>query len=250
MLIAALFLVFGATVNALPCSQDVSGSFFDFSSLKGNELTYTAQASAYYSYTLNMCGSVEDICAGKDSMICQATTITKVFEATIISSSDTPPCTWALADASNPQSGVTITCSNGQTCNGNVRKAQIQATCDNTATSPTSFSVVENPQCTYTIKFNSAAACPTTPPAKSGLSGGSIFLIILFVVGSIYGFGGCLYKKFKMGAEGTEIIPNIDFWMTLPTLVIAGVMTTKGCLLGLCGKKTGSDSATEKYEEL
>lgn len=57
----------------------------------------------------------------------------------------------------------------------------------------------------------------TIPP--SGLSNGSIFLLLLFITALMYFLGGALLLYFIRGARGIEIIPNIDFWMNLPGLV-------------------------------
>jgi hypothetical protein len=77
------------------------------------------------------------------------------------------------------------------------------------------------------------------------------FLIVrdgsLLVISSVYGFGGCLYKKFAMGAEGAEICPNVDFWMAFPGYVKQGCIVSsnwvKGKLFG------GSNAPTIAYEE-
>ncbi|KAG5882995.1 hypothetical protein JTB14_033452 [Gonioctena quinquepunctata] len=63
-----------------------------------------------------------------------------------------------------------------------------------------------------------------------GLSGGSVFLIILIVVGAIYFVGGALILYFIRGARGQEMIPNVDFWKNLPGLVKDGVIfLLSGC---------------------
>lgn len=45
-------------------------------------------------------------------------------------------------------------------------------------------------------------------------------LVILFVVAClIYFVGGALVLHFLRGAQGLEMIPNIDFWRQLPGLI-------------------------------
>ena len=34
----------------------------------------------------------------------------------------------------------------------------------------------------------------------------------------VYLIGGLLYNKFAKGASGVEMVPNVDFWKTLPGL--------------------------------
>ncbi|KAJ8946175.1 hypothetical protein NQ318_004429 [Aromia moschata] len=52
-----------------------------------------------------------------------------------------------------------------------------------------------------------------------GLSAGSIFIIVGFVTAGIYFFGGCLFLYCIRGGRGLELIPNLDFWKSLPGLV-------------------------------
>jgi hypothetical protein len=44
-----------------------------------------------------------------------------------------------------------------------------------------------------------------------------IFLYFrFFVFVGIYFIGGMLFLKFARGAQGTEMVPNYDFWSSLP----------------------------------
>lgn len=77
----------------------------------------------------------------------------------------------------------------------------------------------------YIFTMNSPNLCVT-----SGLSPGSILLIIFFVLVLIYIIGGMLYLRFAHGARGKEQIPNYDFWEDFPLLVRDGVVfVSKGC---------------------
>ena len=77
--------------------------------------------------------------------------------------------------------------------------------------------------------------------AKSGLSGGSIFLILFFVGAFVYFVGGILFNKYRRGMTGTEVIPNIGFWRDLPGLVRDGCMFSFNKVRALCGGgRTGS----------
>ena len=57
---------------------------------------------------------------------------------------------------------------------------------------------------------------------QGGLSGGSIFLIILLVAVVLYLVGGVLFNKYRRGATGTDVLPNKAFWLDLPGLVAEG----------------------------
>lgn len=54
---------------------------------------------------------------------------------------------------------------------------------------------------------------------EGGLSTGSVLIIVVLVLTLLYFGGGMLTLKLLRGAEGKEMIPNIDFWMDLPYLV-------------------------------
>ncbi|XP_044253382.1 uncharacterized protein LOC123004269 [Tribolium madens] len=75
-----------------------------------------------------------------------------------------------------------------------------------------------NPQ----LALGSPHACVITE--KTGLSTGSVLLLICFISFGIYFIGGMLILYFMRGARGLETIPNIDFWRSLPGLVKDGVI--------------------------
>lgn len=50
-----------------------------------------------------------------------------------------------------------------------------------------------------------------------GMSGISIFFLLLLIFTIIYFVGGALLMYFMRGARGIEMIPNVDFWRSLPT---------------------------------
>jgi len=78
---------------------------------------------------------------------------------------------------------------------------------------------------TYPFTLTGSAGCPAMPSGGgggSGLNGGAIFLIIYFVAIAVYLIAGIIYKAFVKGARGLEVIPNIEFWMTVPGLVKDG----------------------------
>nr|CAD7201503.1 unnamed protein product [Timema douglasi]CAD7411333.1 unnamed protein product [Timema poppensis] len=75
---------------------------------------------------------------------------------------------------------------------------------------------------------------PTSTPIPvnlhSGLSTGSLLVILFITFSSIYFFGGVLALKLLRGAEGKEMIPNYDFWVDVPYLCRDGILfLVSGC---------------------
>merc|ERR1711871_469646 len=82
----------------------------------------------------------------------------------------------------------------------------------------------------------------------SGVSGGWIFIIVLFGVTILYcaiGFG----VNFKKGEEGMDRIPQRDFWTKLPGYVKDGCMVTAACLSGSIARLRGSSSAADDDDD-
>ena len=62
----------------------------------------------------------------------------------------------------------------------------------------------------------------------------SSYTILKWVVitGALYFGVGTLFNMKKLGKQGTEAIPNIEFWQELPLLVVSGINYTVHSLLG------------------
>ncbi|VEN36422.1 unnamed protein product [Callosobruchus maculatus] len=90
--------------------------------------------------------------------------------------------------------------------------------------------------------FASQRVCIIT--THHGLSGGSIFLILLLVFLTIYLVGGGLVLYFIRGARGVEVIPNVEFWRNLPSLV------KDGLIFLLAGCKPTFVSTSESYDRI
>lgn len=56
----------------------------------------------------------------------------------------------------------------------------------------------------------------------SGLSPGSILLIIFFSLLSAYLIAGVIIQKFRYNASGADLMPNSTFWFELPSLIRDG----------------------------
>jgi len=84
----------------------------------------------------------------------------------------------------------------------------------------------------YEFHFDSYAACPLS------LSGGSIILIIFFVLVFVYLAGGIGYNYFKNNARTPqELFPHLEFWKTIPGLVQLGITFTIRKFRVLIGKE-------------
>jgi len=99
---------------------------------------------------------------------------------------------------------------------------------------------IEQPTNYYNFGWATQYACPTNDgPSPSGkgkkkLSGGSIILILLLCLMIVYIAAGITYNKVRKQAAGLELIPNVEFWTSLPGLVKDGVMfiVNKTCRRG------------------
>lgn len=63
-----------------------------------------------------------------------------------------------------------------------------------------------------------------------GLSGGSQLLIAFFVCVALYLISGMLFTYCVVGGRGVEMIPNLNFWKQLPSLIKDGFkFVVSGC---------------------
>lgn len=84
----------------------------------------------------------------------------------------------------------------------------------------------------FTIVIGSGSGASSS----GGLSGGSVFIIIVLVASVVYVVGGCAFNKLKKGTSGAkESCPNNEFWFDLPALVKDGFLFTKSKLTGKGG---------------
>ncbi|XP_078703464.1 uncharacterized protein LOC144928659 isoform X1 [Branchiostoma floridae x Branchiostoma belcheri] len=88
----------------------------------------------------------------------------------------------------------------------------------------------------YVMTISSLCVCPgrskdcNSAGSASGLSPGSTMCILLTVFVLVYVAGGMLFLRFARGAEGTEMIPNYEFWADFPYLVKDGfTFATRSC---------------------
>jgi len=73
--------------------------------------------------------------------------------------------------------------------------------------------------------------------SSSGLSGGDVFLILFFVGGFLYIVIGMAVKYKRYDSRGVDMIPNIDFWRDLPSLIKDGMVFTWTKIMRLFGRE-------------
>eukprot|EP00461_Guttulinopsis_vulgaris_P004631 UN04633 len=113
-------------------------------------------------------------------------------------------------------------------------------TCGSDATT-IAFEPQTGSDCDRTIEFTHSKAC-----ADDSLSGGAIFLIVVFsLLAAYFIFGFLLCKFYFKQPTIVESIPHVTFWMSLPKLYIAGcsvaISFVKSKING--GKSGGVDSS-------
>uniref|UniRef100_H2Z8L3 Cation-dependent mannose-6-phosphate receptor n=1 Tax=Ciona savignyi TaxID=51511 RepID=H2Z8L3_CIOSA len=101
--------------------------------------------------------------------------------------------------------------------------SQVLLTCDpKIKNGQEEFSVISvDDDSYYTFEVKGESVCPTK--SNHSLSGGSVLLIIFFVLLFVYLVGGILYNRYKNEKTGLDMIPNREFWSSLPGLIADGV---------------------------
>ncbi|CAF0757670.1 unnamed protein product [Didymodactylos carnosus] len=227
------------------CQQTFGSSKYDLNSLNTFTLTGSDQE---YNYAFTPCGIVpQTSCGGRmvnGVMACQ-TSKTQSFVAVIAYTDGSKPTN---ATYTKDAKGIVMTTINGDTC-GPRRTMTATFICDKNIKKPTTMEVHEPrpPGCTFNIIVKAAGACPIGS-SGGGLSGGAIFVIILIVLIVVYLVGGLLFKRFKQNQTGIAAIPNLDFWLLLPTLIRGGLGFTWSKIRGVCGG--GSTSASSSYQSV
>jgi len=223
-----------------------------------------------YDYKMNVCGPSNDAkCAGKGASMCQFDQGTSNLVASLGSFAGSPsnPPVWSYIDGKSDQ-GVQVQITDGDKCwmpGGQfiTRTVNIAFPCTPGFKPGATFPISEDPStCTFTAVIKTDASCPGGPgPSssggpgpgpnpdggkKSGVSVGTIFLIVTLVVAVLYVVLGCVYQRKKNETTTMkESCPNHTFWFALPGLV------KDGCKYTFHMIKSGCKSGTSQtYEEL
>jgi len=143
------------------------------------------------------------------------------------------------------ETSVQIQYSNGDTSDDGVgREVIVVVNCDSTA-GVLDFDMFEpalpsNPPpevYTYTLTLKSSTLCAVAPPvvppksrpgaSPDAISGGSVFLILFFIITFLYFLIGILYNKHYGKKTGIDVVPNIEFWKEVPSYLKEGIIFTK-----------------------
>ncbi|KDR24547.1 cation-dependent mannose-6-phosphate receptor-like [Zootermopsis nevadensis] len=102
------------------------------------------------------------------------------------------------------------------------RRVQILITCKEENEDPSLYFLEynrnwNNTGCFFSFELQTSALC-----VKTGLSGGSVFCIIILTCFAVYFIVGVAHRRFIGGAKGFEQIPHRGFWKELGNLQADG----------------------------
>ncbi|XP_065189981.1 uncharacterized protein LOC135820866 [Sycon ciliatum] len=235
-------------VDQCSCRLSDTGEVVSLKGLDGNKrLKNGIIGKDGYSYHFNPCTSELNLgpeCSPTlDSAACQEAGANDIYSLGQTSSVN------FNVIATNP-SQIVFTY-NGGTPNGdNIRQLRLTVRCDMSKDDDLIFDDEQedwqNRILIYYMTLNSKWGCPGYKESSSGLSGGSVMLIIFFVLVPAYLAAGVAYGLARQ-KTGVELIPNFSFWSSLPNLIKGGFT-----FVITCGKGGGGGDAPSRgdYEKL
>lgn len=223
--------------SGIPCAYDDNGKVYDFSGLTKSG-GYTG-SDGTYSYNFNVCGlptsSDPHDCEDDNAWFCQ-------FDGTKMEAKiglwEAGAVTWSTSPDGNPL----LSTSNGDKCfpGEAPRVGTIEFKC--LAGTKVGAVSIENTGCTYSITMETECACAGGCGSSGkkggggGLSGGWVFMILLFVFVPLYVVGGCFYNhKQKGAATWRERCPHPTFWLAIVALTKEGCYFTRDKIKELMG---------------
>ncbi|CAH2058632.1 unnamed protein product [Thlaspi arvense] len=119
-----------------------------------------------------------------------------------------------IVDKEDPGKGVIVKMSSGssnQNCS-----LSVSVICQkNKVTGP--LKLEKSGSCSYATELRHPSGCAVAISGHgSGWGWFSTLLIIILCLFGAYLLGGALYRYFSLGIRGTDVIPNSDFWGTVP----------------------------------
>ena len=196
-----------------------NGEKFNYEALSKIDLSYTSDAI----YHLRLCNPAPSCSSiSETASVCQKTTSGAMY-----SLGEYP--TQAVNELSdNPSVGTLFIYSGGARCNnGPERRTNVIVRCS--ADVDGRISSVYEDNCEYFFYVDTKYACANTSPNNNenskksgGLSAGSVLLIIFFSCASVYLVAGMVYNYKINNKTGVDMVPNVEFWMDLPSLCKEG----------------------------
>jgi len=205
------------------CTVPVGGQTYDFSSISTQEYSVTAPSSeqGVYTYQASFCS---------DRVACGS-----YIYGNLVRKKDAT-CEgvygkWTSVVNVKTNTGFQAAYESTQYCTDDfsvLYKSKFNFLCDTSAGDIGSLvaSQVGDNTCEYSVDVHTNLVCAGSTPVNSissGLSGGSIFLIILFVLAAVYFLAGFGYNYYK---TKTINAPHRGFWCTL-----LPYWTKTGCML-------------------
>lgn len=126
-----------------------------------------------------------------------------------------------------------------------IRYTNIKLICDPKALEPQMSQPIEKKapdQKSSTFSFTLTSKCACDGGCKQSskkdhnVSVGTILVVLFFVLLLVYFVGGFLFLKFYKHNEGTETIPQYEFWKDLPAKIKDGFIFTKDKIKGNKGE--------------
>jgi len=215
-LIVALFTIcfvdFSNAQAAGPCVGTVKGKSYDFTTLMNNAVDYqiqNMQVANPYMIRINMCRALVNL--GTPACIagsagCQLWDWpTPSHKASLGLSNSMVVDT--LQDGGTHK-GYTLKFTGGVSYNGGPAQMQINLLCDKSAGVGTP-TVTSTANSDFKFDWKTSVACSG---GGGGITGGEVFLIILFCGAALYVIVGVIVNRFVRHMNGIEMLPNVAFW--------------------------------------
>ncbi|CAF2045809.1 unnamed protein product [Rotaria magnacalcarata] len=247
-LVLILFNIIQIDGSLESCRQTFGSHKYDLNQL--SDLTILG-TDGLFRYALTPCGLVPTNTCGKNALpfergmtSCQERIEGTKFESPMgfLDGYGKSPNLQFSENPLGPGTGIVMNMRNAF-CNGGPRLVKVTFICDKNIKKPTTMSISEKPTCQFTITIKAAEACPLT----KDLTGGAIFIIILFVLIIVYAVSGVLYNRFKHKESGLALLPHVSFWLHLGGLTLNGCKFTWNCIHS-CSRQTSTSSTT--YESV
>lgn len=206
-----------------PCKFTTSQGTIDISSLANNDNTpkyKDVQTSGFgFKYSFNPCKPFTEGTACIDAAVCQVSDDGK--EQFLLAKQD--GVSWDEGVGSHPTLKYTYT--------ADQRFVNINLFCPAEGETESFDFIRESPPKTYSFDWKNKCACwngckgaSPTPSGASGVSGGLVFIIILFAGLALYFVVFLLYNRFGRQQTGLEMIPHRGFWVGVPVYAKDGAV--------------------------